>query len=232
MERIQQRDEVIRQLEEDVDVKEIQAIIEDAVSRSSDQMREEREQQLLEKQPQLDDLVRFADATFDTFDETVPGVRHAYQTAFRYAMRPRGWLVLVGPNGCGKTHLAVAVAKERQEANDTMMIQTVPDLLDHLRSSFSSSTYERLFDQLRTVEFLVLDDLGAHVNSPWAQEKLFQLLNYRYNRMLPTLIIANHVSVDERIASRLSDRGLVTMVVMDQAKDYRPHNVLEQEKED
>ncbi|GCF10881.1 hypothetical protein [Dictyobacter arantiisoli] len=47
--------------------------------------------------------------------------------------------------------------------------------------------------------------------------------------MLPTLITANHVRVDERIASRLSDRALVTMVVMDQAKDYRPHNVLEQE---
>ncbi|GCF10885.1 ATP-binding protein [Dictyobacter arantiisoli] len=189
-----------------------------------EKMRKEEEQQRLKKQSQLDGLPRFADATFDGFDATVPGVKQAYQSAYKFAMRPKGWLVLVGPNGCGKTHLAVAVAKERQDLGDTMMIQTVPDLLDHLRSGFSSSTYERLFDQLRTVDFLVLDDLGAQADSLWAQEKLFQLLNYRYNSMLPTLITANHLRMDERVASRLSDRGLVTMVMMDQAKDYRPNN--------
>lgn len=60
----------------------------------------------------------------------------------------------------------------------------------------------------------MLDDLGAQQTSPWADEKIFQLLNYRYNEMLPVLITTNHLSnVDERVASRLMDR----------AKDYRPN---------
>jgi DNA replication protein DnaC len=197
--------------------------------------RKEREQQRLQKLSQLDTLARFEDASFDEYDATVPGVQQAYQAAFKFAMRPKGWLALVGPNGCGKTHLAVATAKERVEANDTVMIQTVPDLLDYLRSGFSSSStssYEILFDQMRRVDLLVLDDLGSQHNSPWAMEKIFQILNYRYNMMLPTLITANYLrDVDPRVASRLSDRGLVTMVIMDRAGDYRPRNIPVEEDE-
>jgi len=46
-------------------------------------------------------------------------------------------LVLLGPYGCRKTHLAASVARHRVEVGDTVLVQTVPDLLDHLRSAFS-----------------------------------------------------------------------------------------------
>ena len=77
---------------------------------------------------------------------------------------------------------------------------------------------------MREAEMLVLDDLGAHQSSPWANEKLFQLLNYRYNSRFPTVITANPKglqAIDERIYSRLMDTGLVTKVVFDRARDYR-----------
>jgi DNA replication protein DnaC len=80
---------------------------------------------------------------------------------------------------------------------------------------------------MREAELLVLDDLGSEQNSSWASEKLFQLLNYRYNSRFPTVITTNNLrlqSVDERIRSRLMDKSLVTEVIMDKAHDYRPHN--------
>jgi DNA replication protein DnaC len=78
---------------------------------------------------------------------------------------------------------------------------------------------------MREAELLVLDDLGSQQSSPWANEKLFQLLNYRYNMEMPTVVTANPKAVkdmDERIRSRLSDRSLVRYISMDRARDFRP----------
>jgi len=197
--------------------------------------RKEQEQQQLRDLSHLDTLKRFQRATFDNYEVALPGVDEAYNAAVEFAAHPKGWLVLAGPNGSGKTHLAVATAKERLTEGDTVLLQAVPDLLDHLRSGFSSSaeqSYQVLFEQMRRVDFLVLDDLGAQQNSPWANEKIFQLLNYRYNGMLPTLITTNSMNLegfDPRVASRLMDRGLVKIVVMSDAQDYRPQ---QQEMED
>jgi DNA replication protein DnaC len=69
---------------------------------------------------------------------------------------------------------------------------------------------------------LILDDLGAHASTPWAQEKLFQLLNHRYNAQLPTVITTNQrlEELDPRLRSRLQDVGLVNHVLI-LAPDYR-----------
>ncbi|MEO7018884.1 MAG: ATP-binding protein, partial [Ktedonobacteraceae bacterium] len=137
---------------------------------------------------------------------------------------------LVGPNGCGKTHLAAAIANACLEAGAVVLFATVPDLLDHLRATFaptSHEAYDQLFALMREAEILVLDDLGTQQCSPWANEKLFQLLNHRYNSSFPTVITTNPAGLratDERIRSRLSDSSLVTALNLEQARDYRPHS--------
>lgn len=55
----------------------------------------------------------------------------------------------------------------------------------------SEVRYDELFEQLRTTPLLILDDLGAQSRTPWAQEKLFQLLNHRYNAHLATVVTTN-----------------------------------------
>lgn len=152
-------------------------------------------------------------------------LQRAYQTCVSFAEEPHGWLLLTGGYGCGKTHLAAAIANHRLEAGEPALFMTVPDLLDHLRAAFSPASelpYDELFDQLRSAPLLILDDLGAQSSTPWAQEKLFQLLNHRYNCRLPTVITTNQrlEDIEARIRSRLQDIDLVSRVVI-LAPDFR-----------
>lgn len=152
-------------------------------------------------------------------------LRRAYETCVNFAARPEGWLLLTGTYGCGKTHLAAAIANARLAAGQPVILMVVPDLLDHLRAAFgpqSELAYDEMFEQLRNAPLLILDDLGAQSSTPWAQEKLFQLLNHRYNAQLPTVITTNQrlEELDPRLRSRLQDMGLVNHVLI-LAPDFR-----------
>ena len=173
---------------------------------------------------QLDGL---EDRTFESFDETVLGTEQAFQVARTFGDNPDGWLVLSGRCGCGKTHLAVAIANAQlARSEQTVMFTVVPDLLDHLRATFDPAKgvdYDKVFSEFRTAFLLVLDDLGTENTTPWAKEKLFQIINHRYNERLPTVITTNRPfsEIDERIVSRMLDRSLSQTVVIDRAEDYR-----------
>jgi DNA replication protein DnaC len=152
-------------------------------------------------------------------------LERAFRVTQQYAEKPKGWLVLTGTYGCGKTHLAAAIGNFRAAEGDEPIFIVVPDLLDHLRSTFSPSsaiTYDHLFEQIRTCRQLILDDLGTQTSTPWAKEKLFQLLNYRYEAKLPTVITtsAKPDEIDPRVQSRLSDSRISTAIAIT-APTYR-----------
>ncbi len=97
------------------------------------------------------------------------------------------------------------------------MFVVVPDLLDHLRATFSptsSVSYDNLFEEVRTCRLLILDDLGTQSATPWAKEKLYQIFNYRYNAELPTVITTSMIveEIDPRIRSRMLDKRLCEIV--------------------
>ena len=136
----------------------------------------------------------------------------ALAQAAAYAENPEGWLVLTGPSGSGKTHLAAAIANRCIERQQTVFFIMVPDLLDHLRGAYSPSSeiaYDELFEQVRNVPVLVLDDFGAHSSTPWAQEKLFQVINHRFNGEFFTVVTVRGPlnRLDEWIRSRLESEG-------------------------
>ena len=181
----------------------------------------------------LSNLDVVANKTFETFDlrplhytaEQVALLRECYSRAREYAEMPDGWLLFRGNYGSGKTHLAIAIANYRLKLGDDVLFMTTPDLLDHLRATYgpaSEIAYDELFERVRNTSLLVLDDLGTESPTPWAQEKLFQLLNHRYLHRLPTVLTMNldDAQLDPRLRSRLGDRGLVHRVEMD-LPDYR-----------
>jgi DNA replication protein DnaC len=148
--------------------------------------------------------------------EDARSLKHALDRAHRMAESPTGWLMLIGGYGCGKTHLAAAIANNREGLGFPSLFVVVPDLLDYLRSTFnptSAVSYDRLFEEIRSCHLLVLDDLGAQNTTPWAREKLFQLLNHRYNAELPTVITSasDIEELDPRIRTRLLDTRLCTI---------------------
>ncbi len=176
-------------------------------------------------QHELSSLDLHAQQTFGTFNLR-PGeklspadqksLERAFETARQYAESPKGWLVFTGPNGSGKTHLAAAIANYRASQGHPVMFVVVPDLLDHLRATFSPTSnvrYDRRFEEVRAADLLVLDDLGTQATTPWAREKLYQLLNHRYNAGLPTVITtADEIEkIDPRLQSRMLDRRLCTI---------------------
>lgn len=174
----------------------------------------------------LEALGRF---TFDTLSargrSTNPANQERFTRAFeaarRYAREPEGWLVLAGPSGCGKTHLAAAIGNDRLSRAEPAIFMVVPDLLDHLRATFSPAsdvTYDNLFDSLRSTPLLILDDLGAQVTTPWSEEKLHQLINHRYNARLPTVITLGVplIALPERLRTRLTDASLSRVLLLEE----------------
>jgi len=152
--------------------------------------------------------------------EDLNKVDKAFKAAREYAENPRGWLVILGPDGCGKTHLAAAIGNFRTEMGMAPVFVSVPDLLDHLRSTFSpgsSTTLDQRFEQVRNAPLLILDDLGTQSSSPWAKEKLYQLFNHRYNNDLTTVITtADHLEdIDPRLRSRMLDRRFCRIILLD-----------------
>lgn len=148
----------------------------------------------------------------------------AYNHAQQFASSLKGWLLLQGGYGCGKTHLAAAVANFAVSIGVPTLFITVPDLLDNLRFAYNSpeTTFEKRFDEIRRAELLILDDFGTQNATEWAQEKLFQIINFRYINRLPMVITTNLMDqdIEERISSRLNDPELVTRVKI-LAPDFR-----------
>jgi DNA replication protein DnaC len=171
--------------------------------------------------------------TFDNFDwkrvnlplDQRENLKKVFDTALDFAKSPDGWLVLQGVTGCGKTHLATAIANYRLKAGKPVKFEVVPDFLDHLRFTFSPESqvsYDQLFEEVKNAPLLILDDFGEQSTTPWAQEKLYQVINYRYNARLATVITTRLTTdeIDGPITSRFIDPR-ISMVFNIMAPDYR-----------
>jgi DNA replication protein DnaC len=142
-------------------------------------------------------------------------------------------LLFMGPSGVGKTHLAVAALKELINRGHACVFCDYRELLKEIQASYnpaSESTEMSVLDPIRTVEVLVLDDLGASKPSDWVRDIVSIVLNARYNEKRTTIITTNYLdnpmtageatrlpngklvpatredSLEERIGSRMRSR--------------------------
>lgn len=183
---------------------------------------------------ELSILPLLSQKTFDTFEkrtdeslsaEAAAQLALALKSALAFARKPSGWLIFSGGNGVGKTHLAAAIGNSCLSMHDHPLMIGVSDFLDHLRSTFgpnSSTRYDTVFDMVRSTPLLILDHLDTANATPWAKEKLFQILDYRSMVVLPTVIttILPIQDIDSNIRSRLVDAKMCRIVQMFQIPMY------------
>jgi len=105
-------------------------------------------------------------------------------------------LLLMGPCGVGKTHLAVAAFKELVLRGHEGLFYDYRELLKEIQASYNpvnQSTEMSVLEPVLKAELLLLDDLGASKPSAWALETVGHILNSRYNEKRITLITTNYL---------------------------------------
>lgn len=117
-------------------------------------------------------------------------------------------LIIIGKNGVGKTHIACSIANELIKCQIPVIYGTLINLLSEIKhsydeeSQFSEMQYIKMYS---TINMLIIDDLGKEKPSAWAMEKLFTIINNRYESGLPIIITTNYNQ--ETLLERISESG-------------------------
>ena len=136
--------------------------------------------------------------------------------AFLSAWDMRRGLILTGPYGTGKTGLLIAamreVADRYVDTTHRMLFIPAPDLMDALRAGYSDGSYDDRIEKLKWIRLLAIDDLGAERPTEWTQEKLFAIVNSRYEHDYPLFATTNYgmQELAERLGPRVLERLLET----------------------
>lgn len=152
---------------------------------------------------------RYRHCALSNFDVGFPGshkdLEGTHQLCLNYVDafdRLKYGLLLIGPLGTGKTHLAVGVLRALMEQHSvTGLFVDYRDLLRDIQDSYNSvsETSElQVVRPLLEVDVLLLDELGARRPSPWVFDTVSHVLNERYNAVKPTLITTNYREDDEK----------------------------------
>jgi DNA replication protein DnaC len=166
---------------------------------------------------------RFTDRTLDTYKATNQGQQHHlgfckdYAANFKQRSATGQSIIMVGLPGTGKTHLAVGIALHiMREFRATALFYTVQRVVRRVKDTWSRGSEESESQAIKiftSPDLLILDEVGIQFGSETEKQILFDILNDRYEKRKPTIIISN-LSKDEvfnylgeRVADRLREDG-------------------------
>lgn len=164
---------------------------------------------------------RFKDRTLDSYVAKTSGQKKALAFAREYAenfdqvMRTGRSAVFVGKVGTGKTHLAVGIALSIMQQQKSPVFVTVQRLIRRVKDSWRTKeeTETEVINAFALPDLLILDEVGVQFGSEFEKQVLFDVLNERYEKLKPSILLSNIPSeqlsdyLGERVTDRLRENG-------------------------
>ena len=166
---------------------------------------------------------RFAIKTFDDYKADTREQQRALRTCKDYADNFADYhkagtsILLIGDVGTGKTHLAAATANQIvRDTKFTAVYTTASSIVRHVKSTFdrdSDATESQVYAAYSQMDLLVIDEIGVQNATEFELTVMFEVINSRYEEMLPTMVISNRGIGDlpkylgDRVVDRLREGG-------------------------
>lgn len=186
------------------------------------------------KQSQIDRMIgdlqlpeRFAGATLENYQPVNDDAARCLKLCKAYAakwperLKQGGGLVMCGKPGTGKNHLALAIAKHViNEHQNSALFTTALRIARLFKSTWSKNSERTEAEVIRIYtdpELLIIDEVGVQFGSEAEKLILFEIINTRYERMMPTILISNlpkdelAAFIGERVIDRMNDGGGCTL---------------------
>ena len=191
--------------------------------------KEKRRREQLARNRELADIpLRFVSSSFDNYIAVSPEQKRALSTAQRFVdnheavFAAGSTLTFCGGPGTGKTHLACAIASRWLDVGYTVAYVQVAELIRAIRETWNtrSQTESSVSNRYRNTGLLILDEVGASFGGESERVQLFDLLDWRYRQLRPSLIVSNlnanglQQALGPRTYDRLMQKGN-TVVVFD-----------------
>lgn len=171
---------------------------------------------------------------FSGFQTVYPWQAEIKQTAEAFCNQSGAWFFIGGQSGCGKTHICTAILNEflSQGVVGTYLLWREDSV--RLKANINEREYETRMQVYKTAELLYIDDLfktrGNEMPSAGDVNLAFELINARYQRVLPTVISSERtlkqiLDVDEAVGSRIFEmaKGFCLNVSKAKDKNWRLH---------
>ncbi|MBY0576363.1 MAG: ATP-binding protein [Gallionellaceae bacterium] len=165
---------------------------------------------------------RFQNRTLDSYSATSEGQKRALAFATSYAdqfdesLKSGRSAIFCGKPGTGKTHLAVGVALQIMKCGRCAMFTTVQRMVRRVKDTFRKNSEESegdVINMLTYPDLLIIDEIGVQFGSDFEKNLMFDILNERYEKLRPTLLLSNLTAPEikaflgERIYDRLREDG-------------------------
>lgn len=173
---------------------------------------------------------RFADKDFENYTKDTDSRLRNFQACKEYAdnfmdhFKAGRCMIMSGSVGTGKTHLAIAIAKQvLSELGATVRYTTVSNLLAEMKATYASDSNrndQQVMDEMTDPNLLILDEVGTTKQSEFEMATIFSLINTRYECMFPTIVISNlglsqiSDAIGERCYDRLREDGGIGLLFM------------------
>lgn len=149
----------------------------------------------------------------ETFDNAYARCKRYCENSDEILKKGYG-MYLWGDKGTGKTYLTACMANELINQYKVVLFTNFFEISKSIRATFKGNGSEvNIINKIADVDFLFIDDLGTEIvtkdgEDNWLQEKIFEIINKRYNNMKPTIFSSNY-----SLQQLVQERGLLDKTV-------------------